>query len=373
MQDASNERQTGLAYQAPANWDPLTNEHFASFLVGLLSSWKLLTRAAKQGAFLEYVCLATVIVDAQLRAALVLDAELRPNPEVTVDRLVFQREDGRRGAISERDIYRISLGRGLLSSGLHHELMHLYDRRNSAVHRYVITRVSYDDIRDLAVQFEMVMPAIREIVQRIEFEHITAGTGMVLPAVLSETPEEFWQLELGDKHGSVNVDRTSTDHVEELSTLATAAEEKLSRVMRAVGTEIHATTRQAKVEAEWVEFISLLQYLARYGHVRRLLSALSSPDLPLLPTLGTLFTFDVRHSTPEDWTRVAQVLLPLGTMDEVTHEANDPALSHLCKFGKLLRSNSFASALRLLTSKGIDPMKATLRDWASLHDGPPKR
>ncbi|MGH9439749.1 MAG: hypothetical protein ACRD22_18180, partial [Terriglobia bacterium] len=84
------------------NGDPF--EHFRQFMVGFTAAAELHTRAGRNGAFVESVCLGASVVDALLRVGLVLKHQLvtRSN-EIPVE-LILQRPSD--DLISEREIYK---------------------------------------------------------------------------------------------------------------------------------------------------------------------------------------------------------------------------------------------------------------------------
>lgn len=87
---------------------------------GLAAAVQLLNRAGTNGFFIEYVCLATSVIDAILRIGIILKHQLKSRNNEIIDELLSQREEDK--IISEREIYRKALKEGIITQALFAQL-----------------------------------------------------------------------------------------------------------------------------------------------------------------------------------------------------------------------------------------------------------
>jgi uncharacterized protein YutE (UPF0331/DUF86 family) len=112
-------------------------EKLTEFMKGLVAANQLMNRAAATGCFVEFICLATSIIDGSLRIGLILQYQLDANNcDIRIE-LVYQAESGR--GLSERSIYTHALENKILTQEQFDLLKRLYKKRNKVVHRYVIS------------------------------------------------------------------------------------------------------------------------------------------------------------------------------------------------------------------------------------------
>jgi hypothetical protein len=159
-------------------------ENLAQFLKGFSAAYQLLVRASQNGSFVEFVCLATSIVDALLRQALFLHYQLRNNSMVFPDELFSQEDDDK--AILEREIYKQAFQEALITPGLFAVLEDLYKKRNKVIHRFIISKITTRQVLDIALEYERIIPLLGDVVRKLEDEHIKLSTGVVV--TLKDTP-----------------------------------------------------------------------------------------------------------------------------------------------------------------------------------------
>ena len=305
-----------VMYQPPPDWRELTKERFEAFITGMMSTATLMNRAGREGAFLEYICLATTHIDSALRLALILESQLSNRIELNVDKLIFQED--RRG-IRERQVYKWCEERKVISKSLHDELEELYEFRNAAVHRYVTTRVRYEKFYEVAKHYEGMLSKVGTIVGELEQEQLARGVGMcVLVKEERGDPKltELWKNELDDKHGAINPEVISADELRQERKLIAAVEQVFAELKAAVWIELRKLAQERGVAEQLDKVDSMLMFLARLGHSYMLLVKFEKDNMPVLQTIAEYLRFDPYHSTSADWTRVAAILKPLSEIVE---------------------------------------------------------
>ena len=174
------------------------------FLEGYDAAIQLLKRAGEDGFIVEYVCLATSIIDASLRIALVLRHQLDSKSSEIPTALLYQGADDK--IISERKIYEKARDANVLPQGMFEELERLYAERNRVVHRYIISEITTARVFELAVRYESLLPRIFEITSGLEEEQVRTGIGMTRSSGgPPESEENLWDeisRNTVGKHGS---------------------------------------------------------------------------------------------------------------------------------------------------------------------------
>lgn len=145
---------------------------------GFVAAYKLLTRAGRNGFFVEYVCLATSVIDAMLRVGLVLQHQIKTQTDEIPDEVLYQGKGAK--IITEREIYREALKEGIIDEELFAELNKLYDQRNMVVHRYIISDITTRRVLDIGIRYEKIILVIGEEIRRLEEKQIELGIGMTV-------------------------------------------------------------------------------------------------------------------------------------------------------------------------------------------------
>jgi hypothetical protein len=155
---------------------PMSEKRFADFLNGFAAANQLMNRAGENGCFVEFVCLATSIVDALLRIGLILKHQLNSrSSEVSLD-LIFQSDHDK--IISERMIYQKAIIQGIISQEQFTQLEELYKRRNKVIHRYIISEITTDQVLQIAFEYQAIIDVIGNQVRQLEDQQIESGIGM---------------------------------------------------------------------------------------------------------------------------------------------------------------------------------------------------
>ena len=180
-------------------------DKFENFMRGFSAANLLLSRAAENGYFIEYVCLATSVVDGLLRIALILQHQLNTRTSDILDNLLLLADEDK--IISERDIYRRALDAGIITQPLFAELEVLYKRRNKVVHRYIISEITTEQVLDIAYQYDQLIPQVSNSVRKLEDVQINSGIGMTIsgqqaPPSIRGTGKAQIEKLAAEKHGN---------------------------------------------------------------------------------------------------------------------------------------------------------------------------
>lgn len=177
------------------------------FMNAFAAASQLLARAGQNGFFVEYVCLATSVVDATLRMGLTLRRQIETQSNDIPDEYLLQSEEDK--IISERQIYRDALKQRVIDEPLFERLDGLYKKRNRVIHRYIISDISTNDVLEIGIEYERVIPEVAKHVKEIESEQIQLGVGMTVatPAVGKDEMQELLDEMSSKKHGSPILDR----------------------------------------------------------------------------------------------------------------------------------------------------------------------
>lgn len=151
-------------------------EKFQNFMQGFTAAVELDARAARQGCFLECVCLTASVIDATLRMGLILTHQLETGKADLLEELLHQGDSD--GIVSEREIYRRALRRGVIDRDTFDELETLYKSRNRVVHRYIISGITTRDVLDIAMRLDVLKHRVSDHVAVLEEEQVRLGVGM---------------------------------------------------------------------------------------------------------------------------------------------------------------------------------------------------
>jgi hypothetical protein len=178
------------------DWDRL-----GRFLNGVAASAELYSKAAKNGYFIEAVCLASNLIDAQLRIGLILRQQIKTKSKTIHKALLFQGEQDK--PISEREIYKRALAEGVINQGLYSNLDELYTDRNKVIHRYIVSDLRTEGVLEIGIRYEKMQTAVRDAIFAIEEEQIRLGVGMTVKGPTFEGAGAIdWLAEMSmEKHG----------------------------------------------------------------------------------------------------------------------------------------------------------------------------
>ena len=154
----------------------MTESKIDQFMDGFVGAAELLQRAAQNGFFIEYICLAASVIDGALRIGLILQHQLQTQSSEPLEDLLLQTETD--PIVSEREIYRRAARDAVIDSGLSHKLEDLYSMRNRVVHRFIISEITTQQVLQIATEFEQTLAAVNAAVGLLEAKQVELSVGM---------------------------------------------------------------------------------------------------------------------------------------------------------------------------------------------------
>jgi hypothetical protein len=179
-----------------------SNHRFHNFMVGFTAAVELDNRAATKGCFVECVVLSAAVIDGTLRMGLILKHQLETNSQDLLDELLYQEEDEK--GISEREIYKRSLAKRIVTKETYDRLNDLYDRRNRVIHRYIISMITTKDVLDVAYAYDSLKHEVSDQVAELEKEQIRLGVGMTVSGNSENLSDTLERIAIS-KHGDDNL------------------------------------------------------------------------------------------------------------------------------------------------------------------------
>lgn len=146
------------------------------FMDGFVGAAELLQRAAQNGFFIEYICLAASVIDGSLRMGLILQHQLKTRSSDLLEELLLRTDDD--AIVSEREIYRRAARERVIENDLASNLEELYTKRNRVVHRFIISELTTQEVLQIATEFEQILPAVKAAVGTLEARQVELGVGM---------------------------------------------------------------------------------------------------------------------------------------------------------------------------------------------------
>ena len=107
---------------------------------------------------------------------LILQHQINTSSREILEEFLYQATDDK--IIPEREIYRRALAAGVIAQALFDELEDLYDWRNRAVHRYIISEITTADVKDVASDYHKAISRTSYAVEQIEKRQIMLGVGI---------------------------------------------------------------------------------------------------------------------------------------------------------------------------------------------------
>lgn len=174
---------------------------------GFSAAVQLLQRAGQNGFFIEYVCLAASVIDGLLRMGLILNYQLETKTKGVLDSLLYQSDEDK--IIPERKVYKMALGKNILSQRLFDELEDLYQQRNRVVHRYIISDITTAQLLNIGQQYEKIISSVSDAVKVLEDKQIETGVGMTEKGkhTSKEELDELLARMSSKKHAHPNLDQ----------------------------------------------------------------------------------------------------------------------------------------------------------------------
>lgn len=180
---------------------------FGLFMASIATTIDLKNRAIENNSFIEYVVLSANSIDASLRLSIILTSQIENKNDEIDTNLLFQSESDK--PIMEREIYKQTLDKGIISQEIYDELEELYKQRNRVVHRYIITDIRTDEIFDIAHKYAILDSKIGCIVNNLEQEQVKQKVGIHKNNNDLGTKPDGVELEriiscIKDKHGKIS-------------------------------------------------------------------------------------------------------------------------------------------------------------------------
>ena len=173
-------------------------EHFMN---GFAAATKLLNRAGQNGFLVEYVCLATSVIDAVLRIGIILKYQLKNKTDEVLDELLYMEDEDK--IVSEREVYRKAREQDIIDEESFEHLNHLYKKRNRVVHRYIISNITTRKVLDIAIQYERLIPVVSKQIATLEEQQLELGIGMTIAG--SEVTKSQLDRMAAEKHDDNNL------------------------------------------------------------------------------------------------------------------------------------------------------------------------
>lgn len=179
---------------------------FDLFMASLATTIDLKNRAMKNNSFIEYVVLSASHIDALLRLSIILKYQLDNKNDEIDTKFLFQSESDK--PIMEREAYKLTFDKGIISQQIYDDLEKLYKQRNRVVHRYIITDIRTDEVLEIAYSYGTLGEKIGNIVNNLEQEQVIQKVGIhKANHELGKKPDgaELEKLisSIKDKHGNV--------------------------------------------------------------------------------------------------------------------------------------------------------------------------
>jgi hypothetical protein len=143
-----------------------TGELFQNFTHSVTAARLLLKRAHETGSFIEGVVLYASSIDAVLRNLLALKLGDRNGTVIQLDPRYFYHDDTK--WMNERDVYAEAVRVDVLTAQEFQELEELYRFRNAAIHRFIISGMTYAEIAARLDQYEIILTRLLDKLREIE-------------------------------------------------------------------------------------------------------------------------------------------------------------------------------------------------------------
>jgi hypothetical protein len=150
-------------------------EQLKQFVFAIAAARRLLQQANHTGCLIEGMALYASLADGLLRIGLVLKHQLDQQTSNIPAGLLYQPAST---YISERQIYSRALASGIIGQSTFDELSDLYTQRNKAIHRFLISGITYNSLAPFLERYEVLFKALFAIVYGLEKMQIDRGIGM---------------------------------------------------------------------------------------------------------------------------------------------------------------------------------------------------
>jgi len=141
-------------------------EFFENFTHSVTAARLLLKRAHEQGSLIEGLVLYASSVDALLRNLVALSVGERDGTVIRLDAVYFYHDDTK--WMNERTVYARALNAKVLTEPEFRELEDLYGFRNTVIHRFIISGMTYAEIGSRLDRYEKILSTLFDRLREIE-------------------------------------------------------------------------------------------------------------------------------------------------------------------------------------------------------------
>lgn len=156
-----------------------------NFINGIGATRQLLSRAHSEGYLLEALVLYATVVDGLLRMALLLSEQIASKTSNINEKYIFQDESAS-SYLSEWKIYKLASEERVIEDDLFNEISALYEVRNKAIHRFLISEIEYSHLELVLGRYELVFQRLWTVVYNLESEQISKKIGMTISGKVDE-------------------------------------------------------------------------------------------------------------------------------------------------------------------------------------------
>jgi hypothetical protein len=179
-----------------------------NFMLSYGATIDLVNRAYEKGSSFELVVLLASQIDAILRQSIILTQQLKERNDAIEIKFIYQKEKDK--PIFEKYVYKKALEYNVISQELIDELFRLYEIRNRAVHRYIISNIKTNDIVELAWSYTKIRKIVGQILIKLEIEQFDKQIGIYKgdspPNTIPSNDElETYIANIKDKHGNKKI------------------------------------------------------------------------------------------------------------------------------------------------------------------------
>lgn len=153
-------------------------DKFENFLRSFGATRILLKRAHDEGFLIEGLVLYALLVDGCCRISLILSEQIEKQTGEINETYIHQDNDSQ--GIAERNLYKTTFEKKIISRSLFDELNKLYDIRNKFIHRFFVSEIEYSHLEIVCRRYENVYNQLYKIVYDLESEQIEKGVGMTV-------------------------------------------------------------------------------------------------------------------------------------------------------------------------------------------------
>lgn len=175
----------------------MDDHFFQNFTHSVAAARLLVTQAHERGSLIEGLVLYASLIDALLRNLIALQTGERKGESIQLDPRYFYHDDTK--WLNERKVYAAAHSCHVLTDAEFSELEALYTFRNSIVHRFIISGVTYSEIASKLDQYEVIYGRIVEQLKAIEQPDGVALTDAELAETRNRVARKLSKASAGER------------------------------------------------------------------------------------------------------------------------------------------------------------------------------